>query len=219
MHRSAYVHMEACLARYCDPQQHKVAVDIGSRAVSGQALTHRSLCEPYKLDYIGVDVVAGPNVDVVMTEPYRLPLESASADVVLCGQVMEHVPFFWVTFLEMVRVTRANGIILVSVPSRGHRHSPPTDCWRFYPDGMLALAKFGDVTLLHAHTDFPRKTADGKRLDYATVTDYRYWGDTVGVFRKENDKDSAELQQLRDLLINWVNVRNDLKPGVAPQKN
>lgn len=219
MHKSAYEAMKAEFEKFFEPQKHRHVVDIGSRAVSGHTMTHRSIIEPYNLNYLGVDVVAGPNVDAVMKEAYRLPVKSESADIIFCGQVFEHIPYFWVTFLEMARILKPGGIVLLTAPSRGHRHSPPTDCWRFYPDGMLALAKFSDLELLYTHTDFPKKTEDGTKLDYATITDYRYWGDTIGVFRKSPTYKKWSIALMRELLIRWANTRSVLKPGVNPQKN
>ena len=219
MHQSAFDHMKSNFEKYYEPGTHKVVVDIGSRAVSGHKLTHRSIVDGFGLSYVGLDVVSGPNVDVVMKKPYRIPLKKRSVDVVLCGQVFEHVPYFWITFLEMARVLRPRGLILLSAPSRGHRHSPPTDCWRFYPDGMLALGVFARLEVLYAHTDFPPKSADGKRLDYARVTPGRYWGDTVGVFRKGTGYPELKVAMVREPLVFWANRLPPLKPDVAPQRN
>ena len=219
MHESAYRHMADSFERYYIPHKHKVVLDVGSRAVSGHKLTHKDIVKPHDLKYIGVDVVEGPNVDVVMKEPYRLPLRSQSVDIIFCGQVFEHVPYFWVTFLEMARVLRGGGVIFLSAPSRGHRHSPPTDCWRFYPDGMRSLAKFADLKLLRAHTDFPPKQSDNSRLDYSRISEYRYWGDTVGVFQKTRQYRRYRGFIMRELLIRWSNKRSVVKPNVAPQKN
>lgn len=50
----------------------------------------------------------------------------------------------------------------------------PTDCWRFYPDGFRALAKYSESELLEVSTDWlPSEDTDSSQ-----------WGDTVGVFRK-----------------------------------
>lgn len=217
MHQSAYDLVEHALKTYLDLQKHQVVLDIGSRVVSGQRLTHRTLIDAAGLKYVGLDVVAGPNVDVVMREPYRLPVKSESADVILSGQVFEHIPYFWVTFLEMARVLTYDGIIIVTAPSRGHRHSPPTDCWRFYPDGMLALAKYSGLNLLHAHTDFPRVV--GKRFDYSSISPKRYWGDTVGVFQKTKQYPKFAIAVVREVMIRWANNKNELKPRVARQSS
>ncbi|SMF57869.1 Methyltransferase domain-containing protein [Xaviernesmea oryzae] len=219
MHKSAYEAMRKGFEKFFDPEVHKSVLDVGSRAVSGHTMTHRSIIEPHNLTYVGLDVVAGPNVDVVMKQAYRLPVASESADIIFCGQVFEHVPYFWVTFLEMARVLRKDGIILLTAPSRGHRHSPPTDCWRFYPDGMLALAKFSGLELLYAKTDFPKKVDDGSRLDYTTISEYRYWGDSIGVFKKTDAYRKWSIIPMRELMIRWANKRSNLKPGVQPQTN
>ncbi|MDO9191143.1 MAG: methyltransferase type 11, partial [Sulfurimicrobium sp.] len=59
-------------------------------------------------------------------------------------------------------------------PSRGPEHRYPVDCWRYYPDGYAALAKYGGLELLEVNTDW----------DPSSDLDSAPWGDTVGVFRK-----------------------------------
>ncbi|CAO0832557.1 hypothetical protein SMICM17S_08679 [Streptomyces microflavus] len=70
-------------------------VDLGTRISGKQTRTHRALLAKHPIDYFGVDVQDGPNVDAVMKKPYRIPARSNSADVVLSGQAFEHIPFFW----------------------------------------------------------------------------------------------------------------------------
>lgn len=48
----------------------------------------------------------------------HIPLEDASLDVVLCGEVMEHVPDNDRAFEEIRRVLRRGGQLIVSVPYR-----------------------------------------------------------------------------------------------------
>jgi hypothetical protein len=57
-----------------------------------------------KIKYYGVDLQAGPGVSIVLDDPYTVPLEDNYADVVVSGQMFEHCEFFWLSFLEMVRV-------------------------------------------------------------------------------------------------------------------
>lgn len=219
MHQSAYSHMERAFRKYFRKTDHHVLLDVGSRAVSGHKLTHRQIIEGSGLRYIGVDVVDGPNVDLVMKKPYRLPARSNSVDLIFCGQVFEHVPYFWVTIMEMARVVRPGGLIFITAPSRGHRHSPPTDCWRFYPDGMLAMAAFARLRVLEAHTDFPPKTEDGKRLDYSKIDRAHYWGDTLGVFEKPADYPSIKSAIIREALVLWANNLPPVRGDVAPQRS
>ena len=120
-----------------------------------------------KIKYYGVDLQPGPGVSIVLDDPYKVPLEDNYADVVVSGQMFEHCEFFWLSFLEMVRVVRPGGYIFLIAPMHGKVHRYPVDCWRFYPDAYAALAKWGKVELVDARTE---------------PTDQ--WHDQVGAFKK-----------------------------------
>lgn len=212
MHNSAIAKMRLAVERYMSPAQKCKVLDVGSRVVREGHRTHREIFTGYSIDYIGIDVAAGPNVDVVMAEPYTFPLESNSFDIIVSGQVFEHVPYFWATMLEMARTLKHGGHIFLTAPSRGHVHSPPYDCWRFYADGYRALSKFANLELLECTTDFPPVIAETGRFDYAKVAPNLYWGDTFGVFKKGPDHNETELNGVRAALLPWVNKLPALKP-------
>ena len=73
----------------------------------------------------------------------------------------------------MVRVLRPGGHIFLIAPSRGPEHRYPQDCWRFYPDGYRALARFAQIELVEVSTDWGRALSRQCGL-----------GDTVRVFRQ-----------------------------------
>lgn len=171
MHLSSYEHMQDLATRYLDRARPLSVVDIGSQDVNG---SYRALFEHPGWTYTGIDLEAGKNVDLVLESPYRLPFATRSVDVVVSGQAFEHVEFFWASWLEMLRVLKPGGLVFLIAPSRGYEHRYPQDCWRFYPDGWRALAKFGACELLEATTDW-HAHPDPSSAD---------WGDTVGVFRK-----------------------------------
>ncbi len=171
MHVSSYQHMQDVVARYLSAQQPLSVVDIGAYDVNG---SYRSLFGNAGWSYVGIDLEAGPGVDIVLTSPYRLPFASGSVDVVISGQAFEHIEFFWMTWLEMVRVLKPGGMIFLIAPSRGPEHRYPQDCWRFYPDGYRALAKYGECELVEVSTDWEPHPDPGSSD----------WGDTLGVFRK-----------------------------------
>ncbi|MFD4697254.1 methyltransferase domain-containing protein [Streptomyces niveus] len=182
MHRSAYEQMELCVKEYMPTTGRHRVVDLGSRISPKQSLTHRGLLGERDVEYIGVDVLDGPNVDIVMPAPYRIPVRSRTADFVMSGQAFEHIPFFWASMMEIARVLRPGGLAFVTAPSRGHVHDAQ-DCWRYYPDGFRAMAAFTGLELAEAYTDFP--PMKGIRFDYAAIDGKRaYWGDSVGVFRR-----------------------------------
>lgn len=170
MHVSSYEHMQRLVSKYLDRDRAIEAIDIGSYDVNG---SYRTLFDSPQWRYTGVDLEKGPGVDVVLGSPYRFPFASRSVDVVVSGQAFEHVEYFWMTWLEMIRVLKPGGLIFLIAPSRGPEHRYPQDCWRFYPDGYRALAKFGRCELIEATTDWEPHPDPGSGP----------WGDTVGVFR------------------------------------
>ncbi len=214
MHKSAYDSMKRLVTDYVPAETDLAVVELGSRMVAKQPKNHRSLFDERFCDYLGLDVADGPNVDVVMEQPYRIPLDDECADVVVSGQVVEHIPFVWVSFLEMTRILRPGGRILMSGPSSGHIHSPPYDAWRFYPDSFRALAAFATLELLEVSTDFPKKDEKG-RFDYGNVPFGKYWGDTVGVFEKTELYDLVGLAAVREPMVAWANAHADL--GATPE--
>lgn len=171
MHVSSMNHVERLVGQYLNPAQPLTILDIGSYDVNG---SYKAFFNHPRWHYTGTDVAAGPNVDVVMTSPYRLSFASHSVDVIVSGQAFEHIEYFWLTWLEMVRVLKPGGHIFLLAPSRGYEHRHPQDCWRFYPDSYRALATYGGLSLLEVNTDWTPHPDEGSAP----------WGDTVGVFRQ-----------------------------------
>ena len=230
MHRSAHAQMALCIDRYLDRNRKYRVLDLGSRVSLNQKLTHKQLLAGYDVVYTGVDVRRGPNVDVVMRKPYRIPVKSGTVDVVLSGQTFEHIPFPWASMLEVARVLAPGGLAFITVPSRGHAHGQ-VDCWRFYPDGLRALASWSRLETLEAHTDFPpvvagasRPRPEGRRSDiprgrhdYATLATMKghYWGDSVGVFRKPARSRSWSTPIMRAAVLWWANRIGGLRDTPA----
>src|SRR3954451_24361809 len=100
MHRSSFDKMEAFRDAYLGeyravPLQ---ILDVGSAAVEGETQGYRPLFASAPWTYRGLDVAAGPNVDIVTADPYRWDaLGDATVDVVISGQVFEHVEWPWLT--------------------------------------------------------------------------------------------------------------------------
>jgi FkbM family methyltransferase len=207
--------MKHCVLTYMDTRSSYRVVDFGSRVVGKQTLKHKHLFAAYNVDYIGVDVGPGTNVDVVMQRPYSIPLPDQSADIVISGQVFEHVPFFWASFLEMTRLLKVGGYIFLTAPSRGHLHAHPYDCWRYYPDGYKALAAYANLRLVDVQTDFPPARLPNGRFDYASVPSANYWGDTLGVFQKTEAHDEKAIAGVRNTLTEWANINGDLDETIS----
>ncbi len=134
MHWGAMEAMQTALnrAQLCGGQ----ALDVGSLNVNG---TYRPLVEGMGWQYVGLDLVAGRNVDVVADDPYRYPFADDYFDVVLSGSTMEHVKSIWRWIPELVRVLKPGGLLAILTHWQFPEHRYPVDCWRIMPDGMLHL--------------------------------------------------------------------------------
>jgi hypothetical protein len=105
----------------------------------------------------------------VSKDPWHWPMIADNTyDYVISLTAFEHIEFPWLTILEMVRVTKKNGLIYIIAPSTGALHPNTLDCWRYFPDGMRALAKWGKVNVVEILLD--EKNA---------------WNYCEGIFRKE----------------------------------
>jgi SAM-dependent methyltransferase len=217
MHLSAVTLMNDCIGTYMTKERKYRVLDFGSFINTGQRLHHRMLLEGYDVTVTGVDIQAGNNVDKQMTKPYRIPVRSRSQDIVISGQVFEHIPFPFASMLEIARVLKPGGLFFMTVPSRGHRHST-YDLWRYYPDSMRALAAYAGLELLEAHTDFPPRLDGGRRHDYAAIDhQFHYWGDTTGVFRRPRRRRPSLWRLLhRAVERRYVNGIGDLSGTPAP---
>ena len=175
MHESSYLKMEEFRQRYLDRRKTEDLhiYDLGSQDVNG---SYRPLFSEPSWHYVGLDMAAGKNVDVVLQTPYAWKeIASQSADVVVSGQAFEHIQYFWITMLEVARVLKPGGLCCILAPSSGPEHRYPLDCWRFYPDGMTSLAHFAQMEVLEVSTEWEDK-------GYMDGSDW--WHDSMLVCRK-----------------------------------
>ena len=70
---------------------------------------------------------------------YSFPVESDVADIVIATNVMEHVRKPWVWIKELARICKPGGHVITINPVSWPYHEFPIDCWRAYPEGMMAL--------------------------------------------------------------------------------
>jgi SAM-dependent methyltransferase len=84
----------------------------------------------------------------LVTDAYKFPVPSNTYDIVLSGQVIEHVPKIWRWFPELARMCKPGGLVITINPVSWHYHEAPVDCWRIYPEGMKALADDAGLEVL-----------------------------------------------------------------------
>jgi SAM-dependent methyltransferase len=97
-----------------------------------------------------VDLAARPGMTHAATSEYAFPIATSSYDVVVSGQVIEHVRKPWVWLRELARVCRPGGHVLTISPVSWPYHEAPVDCWRAYPEGMRALYEDAGLEVLEA---------------------------------------------------------------------
>lgn len=165
-------------------------IEIGAQDVNGSL---RSVC-PTDFQYTGVDFQAAKGVDIVLEDPYELPFDSESVDIVISSSCFEHSEMFWLVFLEILRILKPKGLFYLNAPSTGSFHRYPVDCWRFYPDSGKALISW----------------AKRNKLNPQILESYTQkggtWQDFVGVFIK----DVAHETYFRNRILN---TKKDFENG------
>jgi SAM-dependent methyltransferase len=155
-------------------------------------------------EYVSVDIVAGPGVDVALDDPGNLPFASGRFDAVISSSCFEHDQVFWLTFLEMARVTKDGGYIYINAPSNGSYHLAPSDNWRFYPDCALALQKWAsrqrqNLTLIESFI--------AKRKN-------DIWNDCVMIFHKGQSPQDDTGRRVVDFFPGSFNIRRRASAAV-----
>mgnify|MGYP001592051017 CR=1 FL=1 len=160
MHLSSLNIMKDFVGRYLK-DEHLRVLDLGSRIVGNQHSmgSYRDFFTNPKWKYTGADTAAGDNVDIVI-EPYKFPFKDGEFDIVISGQTIEHMEFPWEWFREVARVLKKDGLCCVIAPAVWHEHRYPIDTYRYYPDGMKALAKYSGLQALEVKRIRAGKTED-----------------------------------------------------------
>jgi len=163
MHANSIYLMKGFIKHYLfDKTNKKLKIlDLGSQVVKNQAIgSYRPLFNNSNWQYTGVDIAKGENVDVVI-KPYSFPFKNNHFDVVISGQTLEHIEYPWKWIRELARVVKKNGLVCLIAPAVIHEHKYPIDTYRYYPDGMNALAKWANLKVIDVkRVPFDRKLED-----------------------------------------------------------
>lgn len=81
----------------------------------------------------------------------RLPFEDGSFDTVLNVQVLEHTPHPGPLVLEMGRVLKEDGLLILSAPFQFRLHEEPHDYFRYSPHGLRILCEAAGLQILEIH--------------------------------------------------------------------
>ncbi len=137
-------------------------LDIGAMQVIRQYHSYREIFEP-EYTYIGMDIVRGRNVGIVgyknITEEY---------DVVISGQVMEHVnrPWEWIKSLRPY----FKKYICIIAPNTIKEHRYPIDTYRYFPDGMRDLFNYAGIEVVKIFKSDKDTVGIGTKIDEGQIT-------------------------------------------------
>jgi len=137
-------------------------LEIGSRLENSSILLRNNTVNE-NWEFIGLDVNAGRNVDIVSKDPYKYPFYDGSFDVVISSNTLEHIQDMQRWIKEVSRISK--DLVWILCPNTYEEHGK-FDYWRIFPNGMRYL--LGDVA--------------GLNVIKSTKADYN----TIGVARKVN---------------------------------
>jgi dolichol-phosphate mannosyltransferase len=120
-----------------------LTVDVGC----GSSLILQSLNHAVGLDvsFSKMRYLRRYELPVVQGSIFHLPFGAASADCVICSEVIEHIPMDGRVFLELDRVLKPGGILILGTPDYGTRVWPAIE--RLY--GLLLPGGYADEHISH----------------------------------------------------------------------
>jgi len=111
-----------------------------------------------------LDMGNAPSLTYRASSEYEFPVESESYDIVLSGQVIEHVRKIWRWMNELARVCKNGGLVVTINPVSWPYHEAPIDCWRMYPEGMRALYEDASLRVRLSHWESLEATNYRRRI-------------------------------------------------------
>jgi len=124
----------------------KLILDVGGKKVNKRGTFHFDDSKNSIL-YINVDTLSTPDM---VGDGSHLPFKDRVADVVILGEVLEHVPFPTSVIREACRVLKGGGVLLATVPFLYPLHADPHDYSRltdYFLREQLELAGFSSISV------------------------------------------------------------------------
>lgn len=110
--------------------------------------TYQAIVGDDSLVWETLDLHQSPQLTFCASSEYRFPILDNTYDIVLSGQVIEHVRRIWLWMQELVRVCKVGGFVITINPVSWPYHEAPVDCWRAFPEGMKALYEDSSLEVL-----------------------------------------------------------------------
>lgn len=141
MHKTSFKKIEAFRDKYLNKDDELQIVDICG-------LTKDESCDfifnEENWDYKTVNVARDGHLEY--------EIEDNSVDVVIIGQNLERVYYFWVLLSEISRIIKPGGYLCAIVSSSG-AFGMKGDFYRFHPDSLTSLAKLIGLNAISCEID------------------------------------------------------------------
>ena len=118
-------------------------------------------------EYNGVDI--DNNEADIVANAESLSIKSNSIDIVLCNQLIEHVSEPSKIIVEINRILKEEGILILTAPQMGRLHGEPNDYYRYTKWGLKYLLKKNNmkIELIEPHGGVFR--AIGSHLNFFII--------------------------------------------------
>lgn len=218
MHKGSMLRMEWFVENYIKGIDKNIRIlDVGSYDVNGSY--HQLFDGMTNIEYIGLDMEKGPNVNYVPEDPYNWSeLEDGSFDFVISGNAFEHIEYPWLTIGEIYKKISKEGFACIIAPNSIGEHRYPVDCYRYFSDGFSALAKWAGFTVVNVTVGgIPNAMPSYEWFEYG-------YNDTMMIITKEKDPDKLSglpvlpmekrysdydrIGEKCQFLIDWINIKN-----------
>ncbi len=111
---------------------------------------NRLLLTPNQGVYVAFDLT--PPIDGVVGDVHSAPFADSSFDVVVCNQVLEHVPRPTIVVREIYRLVKHGGLVLVTAPFMFPYHADPGDYFRYSQSGLSEIFREAGFSIIDAGT-------------------------------------------------------------------
>lgn len=109
--------------------------------------TYQKIVSDSSILWHTIDLRHDPALTYCASSEYKFPVQTGAYDIVLSGQVIEHVRQIWVWIRELARVCKEGGLVVTVNPTSWPYHEAPVDCWRMFPEGMRALYEHASLNV------------------------------------------------------------------------
>lgn len=133
----------------------KQIIEVGAFNVNGSLRPMiEALCPS---SYIGVDLIAGPGVDVVCdADDLMHHFGMGVFDLLICTEMLEHVRDWKATVSNFKHILKPGGKLFVTTRSKGYPyHGAPFDCWRYELEDMKWIFSDFEIECLEPDPLFP----------------------------------------------------------------